>query len=100
MAANVPIFSSTYGGWITVAGTSVAAPLVAGIYGLAGNAATRTTADLYSRPKSFFDITKGNNAFLVGFTPGQVCGRDYLCTAKTGYDAPTGLGTPDGISGF
>ena len=100
VATNVPIFSSTYGGWITVAGTSVAAPLVAGMYGLAGNGATRTTADLYSGPKSFFDITKGNNAFLVGFNPGQVCGRDYLCTAKTGYDAPTGLGTPDGISGF
>jgi len=61
------------------------APLVAGIYGLAGNGATMTAADLYSHRKSFFDITKGNNAFLLGLTPGQVCGRDYLCTAKTGY---------------
>jgi subtilase family serine protease len=100
VAANVPIFNPTYGGWVTVAGTSVAAPLVAGIYALAGNATTRTAADLYSRSKSFFDITKGNNAFLLGLPPGKVCGRDYLCMAKTGYDAPTGLGTPDGISGL
>ncbi|HET7018670.1 MAG TPA: S8 family serine peptidase, partial [Streptosporangiaceae bacterium] len=100
VAANVPVFSSTYGGWVTLAGTSVAAPLVAGIYGLVGNGATAKVADLYSHPKSFFDITKGNNAFLLGFTAGQICGRDYLCTAKTGYDAPTGLGTPDGTSGF
>ncbi len=100
VAQNVPIFNSTFGGWVTVGGTSIAAPLVAGIYGLAGNGATRTAADLYSHRKSFFDITKGNNAWLQGRTAAQICGRDYLCAAKTGYDAPTGLGTPDGISGF
>jgi hypothetical protein len=74
--------------------------MVAGIYGLAGNGATMTTAGLYQHPQSFFDITKGNNALLLGHTPGQDCGSDYLCTAKPGYDAPTGLGTPDGIGGF
>src|SRR6185437_8287836 len=100
VADNVPVFNSTYGGWVTLAGTSIAAPLVAGIYGLAQNGATMTTADLYRHPKAFFDITKGSNAFLRGNTPAQDCGPDYLCTAKTGYDAPTGLGTPDGTSGF
>ena len=25
---------------------------------------------------------------------------DYLCVAKSGYDAPTGLGTPNGIGAF
>jgi len=30
----------------------------------------------------------------------QACGADYLCTAKKGYDAPTGLGTPNGQSGL
>jgi len=25
---------------------------------------------------------------------------DYLCVAKEGYDAPTGLGSPDGIGAF
>jgi hypothetical protein len=45
-----------------------------------------------------FDITTGNNA-LFG-TPAQTCGDDYLCMAKKGYDAPTGLGTPDGTGAF
>jgi hypothetical protein len=26
--------------------------------------------------------------------------HDYLCVAKKGYDAPTGLGSPDGIGAF
>jgi hypothetical protein len=29
-----------------------------------------------------------------------VCGDSYLCVARKGYDAPTGLGTPDGIGAF
>jgi hypothetical protein len=29
-----------------------------------------------------------------------ICGGDYLCTAKKGYGAPTGLGTPDGPRGL
>jgi hypothetical protein len=29
-----------------------------------------------------------------------VCGNTYLCVAKPGYDAPTGLGTPDGSGAF
>jgi hypothetical protein len=56
VATNVPIYNLYWGGWITVAGTSVAAPLIAGVY--------------------------------------------CLCVAKKGYDAPTGLGAPDGIGGF
>jgi hypothetical protein len=39
------------------------------------------------------DITEGSN-----FTPDAWCG--YLCTAEPGYDGPTGLGTPNGISGL
>jgi hypothetical protein len=31
---------------------------------------------------------------------GATCGYDYLCVAKPGYDAPTGLGTPDGTGAF
>jgi len=27
-------------------------------------------------------------------------GHDYLCQAKKGYDAPTGLGTPDDTGAF
>ena len=37
VAADIPIYNKAWGGWLTVAGTSVAAPLTSGIYGLAGN---------------------------------------------------------------
>ena len=40
VASNIPIFNPVYGGWVTVAGTSASAPLIAGIYGLAGNGTT------------------------------------------------------------
>jgi len=28
------------------------------------------------------------------------CSSAYLCNAATGYDGPSGLGTPIGVSGF
>jgi hypothetical protein len=99
VASNIPIYEKVQGGWLSVYGTSVSAPLIAGIYGLAGNAATIKPGFEYAHRGSFFDITKGNNdlTFPGG---GAECGFDYLCVAKKGYDAPTGLGTPDGIGAF
>jgi hypothetical protein len=47
IATNVPIYEPTYGGWVTVEGTSIAAPLIAGIYGLAGNGASVRPGSLY-----------------------------------------------------
>jgi subtilase family serine protease len=98
LAAGVPIFNANYGGWVTVAGTSIAAPLISGVYGLAGNAASLRPGDVYAHAGQLFDVTAGNNALLG--SPKAVCGSDYLCTAKKGYDAPTGLGTPDGTGAF
>jgi subtilase family serine protease len=100
VASFVPVFEATYGGWVTVQGTSISAPLLAGMYGLAGNGATVTPAHLYRNAKSFFDVTKGNNAGNGGFTALQDCDNDYICVAKPGYDGPTGLGTPAGLSGL
>jgi len=37
------------------------------------------------------DIQSGSNGS---------CSGSYLCTAVPGYDGPTGLGTPNGTSGF
>jgi subtilase family serine protease len=99
VAWDVPIYNKFYGGWVTVAGTSIAAPLIAGIYGLAGNGSRVSTADLYQHAGDFFNVTRGNNAW-PGLSPRIRCGDDYLCVATRGYNAPTGLGTPDGISGF
>jgi hypothetical protein len=98
VAVRVPVFEPDYGGWVTVAGTSISAPLIAGVYGLAGNAARIGPRHLYTHAGDLFDVTAGNNALLA--PPGQACGGDYLCVARPGYDAPTGLGTPDGTAGF
>jgi Subtilase family len=98
VATNIPIYNKTYGGWVTVEGTSVSAPLTAGIYGLAGNASTIPPGYAYSHRRFLFDVTRGTNSW---FLPSKdACGNDYLCVTKKGYDAPTGLGTPDGIGAF
>jgi subtilase family serine protease len=99
VAWYVPIYNKTYGGWVTVAGTSISAPLIAGVYGLAGNGDRVTTKDLYLHARSLFHVGIGNNAW-PGLSPKIRCGDDYLCVATPGYNAPTGLGTPDGIGAF
>jgi subtilase family serine protease len=79
-------------GWFKVGGTSLAAPLVAGVYGLAGNAsATLYGSYPYSHSSSLFDVVSGSNGS---------CGSSYLCTAKPEFDGPTGLGSPNGVGGF
>ena len=84
--------SPTVSGWLVFGGTSVAAPLIAGVYALAGNAGGVTYgAYPYSYASSLHDINGGGSGR---------CGVPYLCTAGPGYDGPTGLGTPDGVGAF
>jgi subtilase family serine protease len=79
-------------GWLVFGGTSVAAPIIASVYALAANGATITSpAYAYAHPSALFDVTSGTNGN---------CGGSYLCTARPGYDGPTGLGTPDGTAAF
>lgn len=99
VAWDIPIYEKLQGGWLTVGGTSVSAPVIAGVYALAGNASTVPLGYAYAHAGSLFDITKGNNDWFNG-AGGATCGYDYLCVAKKGYDAPTGMGTPDGTGGF
>jgi hypothetical protein len=98
IAADIPIYNKAWGGWLTVEGTSAAAPFIAGVFALAGNAGHIGVRHLYTHAGDLFDITHGNNALFD--SPRTTCGRDYLCVAKKGYDAPTGLGTPHGIGAF
>jgi subtilase family serine protease len=95
VAWNIPVYDSNEGGWLNVGGTSVAAPLIAGIYALAGNGTKIAPGYGYSHRRSLFDVVTGNNIYA-----GTSCGGDYLCDAKKGYDAPSGLGTPDGTGAF
>ncbi len=79
-------------GWLVFGGTSVAAPIVASVYALAGNGSTVATPSYaYSHSDSLFDVTSGSNG---------ACAGSYLCTALGGYDGPTGLGSPNGTGAF
>jgi subtilase family serine protease len=80
-----------YHGWMVFGGTSVASPITASVYALAGNASTVTYGSHpYSNTGSLNDVTSGSNGS---------CGTK-LCTAGTGWDGPTGLGTPNGTGAF
>ncbi len=78
-------------GWAVFGGTSVAAPLIGGIYGNKGDAVTTYAAPLYAGTANLNDVTSGHNGS---------CGGTYFCTAGTGYDGPTGLGTPKNNTDF
>jgi hypothetical protein len=87
VAAGVSIYSTPYvGGWGNVGGTSVAAPLVAGIEAHASSTVKKEGAEAFYR-HTLFDVTSGANGD---------CHHTYLCEAEEGYDGPTGWGTPDG----
>lgn len=83
--------SSTAAAWFVFGGTSVAAPLIAGIVGSTGTGIDPST--VYSRvaanPSLVFDVTSGNNGTCSAST-------HYFCTAQAGFDGPTGLGSPNG----
>jgi subtilase family serine protease len=79
------------GGWLVFGGTSVAAPVIAGVYGLAGNAASIDNNYPYAHASSLFDVTSGSNGS---------CSPAKWCTAGPGWDGPTGLGTPNGTGAF
>jgi subtilase family serine protease len=94
-ATGVSVYDS-YGvtaGWYTFGGTSASAPIIAGVYALAGTPSSGSypASFPYAHTSSLNDVTSGNNG---------TCSPSYFCTATTGYDGPTGLGTPAGVSAF
>ena len=79
------------GGWLVFGGTSVSAPIIGGVYALAGNAGSLNYGSYsYSHLTSLYDIIVGSNGSC----------SSYLCTATSGYDGPTGNGTPNGTGAF
>jgi PKD repeat protein len=130
-------------GWIEVGGTSLASPIVAAMYALAGGSggAAYPASTIYENaalhPSSVTDVTVGGNGFCAGDTtancssvvytgtgdgtnnPNAIGGGnvdcsfprndtsvatapplDSECNAVTGYDGPTGVGTPLGVGLF
>ncbi len=105
--------------WCTIGGTSLASPLIASVFALAGGAGgvAYPTETLYENeaedPTSLHDVTSGSNGEcaepfnkedgLSGCTALQEaasCSEKAICLAREGYDGPTGVGTPNGIAAF
>jgi subtilase family serine protease len=92
-------YGSTGGAnWYVFGGTSVAAPIIGAVYALSGNTAGVPASLAYAAPTgSLFDVTSGSNGRCVR---GKNTSGAYLCTGGTGYDGPTGNGTPNGTGAF
>ncbi len=80
-----------YVGWMVFGGTSVSSPIIASVYALAGNTGSIDNNYPYTHSSSLFDVTSGSNGS---------CTTSQWCNARTGWDGPTGLGTPNGIGAF
>jgi subtilase family serine protease len=102
IAWNVAEYDSYgYGGWVTVGGTSVATPITAAVYALAGNAMDRDAGRKFwhekatRNAKQLNDISSGNDGS---------CNGEYLCAAGTNqfgvYSGPAGWGTPNGLKAY
>jgi len=94
-ATGVAVYDSyQQSGWIELGGTSVGSPLNAAVFALAGNASQLDAAQSFYQTKNqqyLYDVTSGADGS---------CSPAYLCTGETGYDGPTGWGTPNGIGAY
>jgi subtilase family serine protease len=94
-ATGVAVYDSTsyqgHSGWMVFGGTSASSPIIASVYAMAGPITGQANAIPYGTPGALFDITSGSNGS---------CPTGQWCTARTGWDGPTGLGTPNGTAAF
>jgi hypothetical protein len=90
----IAFYDTSSGDWVEGGGDNVAAAIIAAMLALGGAPAAGSSpaAYLYAHPGLFNDITTGSNGTCA---PSPA----YFCTAGTGYDGPTGLGTPAGALG-
>ncbi len=106
-------------GWSAIGGTSVASPIIASIFALAGGAqgvaypAQLLYENLRLDPAALHDVTVGSNGECLrkfhknsgvsGCTSAedaQSCSARLICLAAPGYDGPSGVGTPNGLAAF
>jgi PKD repeat protein len=109
--------------WLTIGGTSLATPLISGLYALAGgsNGVSYPSMTLYGHlgePADLYDVTEGGNGFCDA-TPESECGHpdafgdlvegyalrvdcEYTtaCDAAPGFDGPSGVGAPNSLKLF
>jgi hypothetical protein len=121
---GVAVYDSTrYEGkvlhWVSVGGTSLASPLIASVFALAGGAggveypAKALYENEIKAPGSLHDLESGSNGKcskpfnettgIAGCTTleeAASCSGKAICLAGPGYDGPSGVGTPNGIGAF
>ena len=92
---GVAVYDSTpykgASGWQVYGGTSASSPIVASVYTMGGNLSGYPASYTWSHTSSLNDVTSGTNGS---------CSPVVLCTSGTGWDGPTGLGTPNGVVAF
>jgi subtilase family serine protease len=92
---GVAVYDSTAyrgsSGWMVFGGTSASAPIIGSVYALSGNTSGYANALPYSHTSALFDVISGSNG---------TCPTSQWCTARVGWDGPSGLGTPNGVSAF
>jgi hypothetical protein len=105
--------------WCPVGGTSLSSPMIAAVFALAGGPGSIAypAQSLYentrANPADLHDVVSGSNGeCLAGYheftglsrcsvpEEGASCEEHLICVAGTGYDGPSGLGSPDGIAAF
>jgi subtilase family serine protease len=78
-------------GWLVFGGTSASSPIIASVYALGGNLSGYPASFTWAHTAALNDVTSGSNGS---------CPTSRWCTAGTGWDGPTGLGTPNGLGAF
>ncbi|MFI5010045.1 MAG: S8 family serine peptidase [Solirubrobacterales bacterium] len=85
---------NSYGskGWVNYGGTSVATPILAAVEAISNKAVREAGSEFFwIGATKLFDVTEGNNGTCT--PPAE---DELFCTARVGYDGPTGWGTPNG----
>ena len=92
---GVAVYDSTAyegaSGWQVYGGTSASSPIIASVYTQGGNLSGYPAGYTWSHSTALNDVTSGTNG---------TCSPKVLCTSGAGWDGPTGLGTPNGVTAF
>ena len=95
-ATGVAVYYAGDGGWTVYGGTSASSPIIAAIFAMA----RRPAANAYPARYLYANSTYLNDAVGGSNDIGGDCAVTYFCTGVAGYDGPTGLGTPIGVTAF
>jgi subtilase family serine protease len=90
-------YQGTYicGGWCPGGGTSQSTPMIAALF--ADAQSTVGDPQLYPNESLLYDITQGSNGNSGKYSCDPLT---VLCNAGPGWDGPSGLGAPNGLTAF